>query len=64
MLNGKIPIYTFYSDSHSELFNNYFLPSFNEHLSESFVLYTMNIEQKCETGELILKVSARLWPIN
>ena len=51
MLNGKIPIYTFYSDSHSELFNNYFLPSFNEHLSESFVLYTMNIEQKCETGE-------------
>jgi hypothetical protein len=39
-------IYTIYSQSHKELYENHFLPS----LPEGFELHTKEIEQECATG--------------
>jgi len=43
-------LYTFYSDSHSELYNNYFLKSLNKTDGDKFKLFTKKVEQKTETG--------------
>jgi len=42
---------TFYSDSHKEIYEDYFLKSFNEHLSESFDLKVKKIEQLSPNGD-------------
>jgi len=42
---------TFYSDSHEEMYENYFLESYNKYLSDSFDLLPNKIEQICESGE-------------
>lgn len=40
-------LYTFYSDSHEELYHNYFLKSFHEHnLGDSFELDVTKVDQK------------------
>lgn len=41
---------TFYSDSHEKMYNDYFLKSFNEHLSNSFELIPKKIEQISKRG--------------
>jgi hypothetical protein len=41
---------TFYSDSHREIFNDYFLPSYQKHL-QGYRLIAKHIEQLSPTGE-------------
>lgn len=43
-------LYTFYSPSHTEVYEKYFLKSFNEHLSNDFILTTHKCEQKTTDG--------------
>ena len=41
---------TFYSNSHLEIYTNYFLPSFKKHLASSYELLVLNTEQLSPTG--------------
>lgn len=43
----KIPLFTYYSDSHEELFENYFYPSYLQHLSKDFDLTVVKGDQLC-----------------
>lgn len=47
---GNLKIITFYSDSHFEIYNNFFLSSYNKFLSEN-ELISKKIEQISHTGE-------------
>ena len=47
----KMKLLTFYSDSHTEIYENFFLKSYNLYLSESFELYAKYIPQISPTGE-------------
>lgn len=49
-MNKKLKILTFYSDSHFEMYNNFFLPSYNKFLSEN-ELISKKIDQISPTGE-------------
>jgi len=42
---------TFYSDSHEEMYTNYFLDSYNKYLTQSFELILNKIEQICVSGD-------------
>jgi hypothetical protein len=42
---------TFYSESHEEMYEKYFLDSYNKYLSQSFELIPNKIEQICVSGE-------------
>lgn len=46
-MEEKIPMLTCYSGSHSRLYENYFYPSFLQHLSEDFSLTAKNSDQIC-----------------
>ena len=46
----KIKLLTFFSESHKDMYNNHFLLSFNNHLSESFTLIPNTIEQYTKDG--------------
>jgi hypothetical protein len=48
-------ILTFYSESHRELFENYFLKSYNKFLSGNYNLIVKKIDQISETGEFASK---------
>lgn len=51
-MSEKIKLYTFYSDSHKEIYEKYFLKSFHEaKLDENFELDTTKVEQKSPTGD-------------
>ena len=41
---------TFYSDSHKEVYEDFFLKSYNKHLKKSFTLKPRYIEQICKAG--------------
>ena len=45
-----IKILTFYSDSHKELYEKYFLESFNKFLKKDFELDVLYIEQLSNSG--------------
>ena len=47
----KTRLYTFFSESHQEIFDNYFLPSFNIHLSDDFFLVAHRTPQVCVSGD-------------
>lgn len=47
---NKIKLLTFYSPSHEELYNKFFLESFFIHLSQNFQLIPKRIEQFSKTG--------------
>ncbi len=42
---------TFYSDSHEEMYTNYFLDSYNKYLTQSFELIPNKIDQICVSGD-------------
>jgi hypothetical protein len=42
---------TFYSESHKDLYDNYFYPSYLKHLSKNYTLIAEIIPQVCPTGE-------------
>ena len=42
-MNNKIKLLTFYSDSHKEFYEKYFLESFNEFLKDDFKLHTLHV---------------------
>jgi hypothetical protein len=44
-------ILTFYSDSHSVLYNDYFLKSYNKYLSKNYTLLTKKIDQLSPSGD-------------
>ena len=44
-------ILTFYSNSHEQIYKDFFLPSFEEHLNSKFKLTSKIIPQVCESGE-------------
>jgi hypothetical protein len=45
-------MYTFYSDSHTELYNDFFLKSYNEcGMDKSFTLFTVKVDQKSDSGD-------------
>jgi hypothetical protein len=49
---NKLKIYTFYSSSHKEIYENYFLKSFNENkLNENFEIVLTEVVQRSETGD-------------
>lgn len=48
---SKIKLLTFFSESHKDMYNDYFLKSFNDHLSESFNLLPNTIEQYTKDGD-------------
>jgi hypothetical protein len=41
---------TIYTDTHQRMYENYFLPSYQEHLSSNYMLFAKKAEQKCPTG--------------
>jgi hypothetical protein len=44
-------VLTFYSDSHSVLYNDYFLKSYNKYLSKNYTLLTKKIDQLSPSGD-------------
>ncbi|RBL89640.1 putative nucleotide-diphospho-sugar transferase [Chitinophaga flava] len=47
ILTDKIPLLTYYSPSHKILFDRFFLPSYNQYLSNSFELVIKTSDQLC-----------------
>lgn len=47
----KTRLYTFFSESHQEIFDNYFQPSFEEHLSDDYFLVAHRTPQVCVSGD-------------
>lgn len=46
----KIPLLVYYSDSHSQLYEDFFFPSFLKNLSEDFELVVAKSQQLCNGG--------------
>jgi len=44
-------ILTFYSESHKEIYNNFFTPSYEKYLTKKFNLISEFIPQVCKTGD-------------
>ena len=51
MNTTKIKLLTFYSDSHKELYETFFLDSYNKYLKDSFELNAKHINQLSPTGD-------------
>jgi hypothetical protein len=45
-----IPLLTYHTESHKCLYDEFFKPSFNKHLSKDFTLVSINGDQKCTSA--------------